>query len=799
MPACTDGTCGYPITCTNYIWNIRNPPSPPDAPFPAAALRTLLPYLRGHPESPYVLLLLQRSGEGSPADQLQSIFSARYPGVPLHFTSTERELFGDVPFSCGFSQVRSGDGGPGKQDAAPGSGSSQLQCQSDKVSINEPSERIAPSFGIHGAGCEHGGQTDGLARPSDVGLAGEASPASMDRAGSGNGLNLENAQGHPPGGAESRNVCPSPTPTDRLRMLVASIGGGGGDDASAREDLMAHLRGIALRRVAARHGYNKLAIGTNATRMAVAAVTVTVQGRGDMLPGELSWVDDRVADDDVVFEGGDVVTGVSDGVSVHMASPVELNHHSTPDGFKVIGSAIDHASAGGSISGKACDGNAGIENNNSYKNNNTRLAPVTVIRPLRDCLAKELAVYCHLHRIPTVTVPSLSSPLARWWAPVGAAPSAAMAFPVPSSARLSVAGPLPAIASLSISSPSPGSAAGSTMVTGAAAAGAADMTAPTSPPPPAAAMASLPAGVQAATGAAAAAGATTTTTVPLTALRWKPMGGGARVSINRLCEEFVAGLQHNLASTLTTLHQTALKISTPGQRMAERARKETGKAPPCCALCSAFMPLPVTPRGIGSLAAAFCAPCRTQVLGLRHPDELPSSMAASEIPSSIAATEPPVHSSVTACDSPVSTSAESSAAAPAFSESPASLAAQNRNELPCGGGRGTESEGGDMTPPEWGNKGASTKSGSEGSAKGPPRGGGGEGSRGAAPGLRGLPPVMSSLPELVVERARRFCGQRGGGQGEARVGDACGRPGGEAGESSDRSAALRHHIQEYLL
>eukprot|EP00252_Welwitschia_mirabilis_P001430 TRINITY_DN1128_c0_g1_i3.p1 TRINITY_DN1128_c0_g1~~TRINITY_DN1128_c0_g1_i3.p1 ORF type:complete len:477 (-),score=76.53 TRINITY_DN1128_c0_g1_i3:276-1706(-) len=77
---------------------------------------------------------------------------------------------------------------------------------------------------------------------------------------------------------------------DRLKLLdlLESI-----HDTTSKEDMIGYLRMEVLQKVAAANGYNKLMLGTNASRIAVRVVSSTVKGQGYSLPADVHYIDAR--------------------------------------------------------------------------------------------------------------------------------------------------------------------------------------------------------------------------------------------------------------------------------------------------------------------------------------------------------------------------------------------------------------------------------------------------------------------------------------------------------------------------
>ncbi len=65
------------------------------------------------------------------------------------------------------------------------------------------------------------------------------------------------------------------------------------EDVTGREDLIESLRNALLLHVAARLGYNKLARGDCATRVAVRTIASAAKGAGFSLPASIQHFDAR--------------------------------------------------------------------------------------------------------------------------------------------------------------------------------------------------------------------------------------------------------------------------------------------------------------------------------------------------------------------------------------------------------------------------------------------------------------------------------------------------------------------------
>lgn len=75
---------------------------------------------------------------------------------------------------------------------------------------------------------------------------------------------------------------------DRLTNLLNAV-----NDATGKEDLLLHLRMLALQKVASQNGYNRLIIGSCTSRIAVHVLTATVKGQGYSLSADIQYVDAR--------------------------------------------------------------------------------------------------------------------------------------------------------------------------------------------------------------------------------------------------------------------------------------------------------------------------------------------------------------------------------------------------------------------------------------------------------------------------------------------------------------------------
>ncbi|KAK9809791.1 hypothetical protein WJX73_006786 [Symbiochloris irregularis] len=74
----------------------------------------------------------------------------------------------------------------------------------------------------------------------------------------------------------------------KLQSLVQAV-----TDATGRESLASSLRDRLLRLLAQKHGCNRIAVGDNATRLAVKTISLAIQGTGFALPASLHHLDSR--------------------------------------------------------------------------------------------------------------------------------------------------------------------------------------------------------------------------------------------------------------------------------------------------------------------------------------------------------------------------------------------------------------------------------------------------------------------------------------------------------------------------
>lgn len=64
-------------------------------------------------------------------------------------------------------------------------------------------------------------------------------------------------------------------------------------DVTGKEDLLLHLRMLCLQKIALDYGYNKLVLGSCASRIACNVILATVKGQGYSLPADIQYVDAR--------------------------------------------------------------------------------------------------------------------------------------------------------------------------------------------------------------------------------------------------------------------------------------------------------------------------------------------------------------------------------------------------------------------------------------------------------------------------------------------------------------------------
>ncbi|XP_010246741.1 PREDICTED: cytoplasmic tRNA 2-thiolation protein 2 isoform X2 [Nelumbo nucifera] len=76
--------------------------------------------------------------------------------------------------------------------------------------------------------------------------------------------------------------------TSRLKELLHAI-----DDDTGKEDLVHHLHMMSLQKIALDNGYNKLVLGSCASRIACHVISATVKGQGYSLPADIQYVDAR--------------------------------------------------------------------------------------------------------------------------------------------------------------------------------------------------------------------------------------------------------------------------------------------------------------------------------------------------------------------------------------------------------------------------------------------------------------------------------------------------------------------------
>ncbi|CAN8328171.1 unnamed protein product [Cochlearia groenlandica] len=78
------------------------------------------------------------------------------------------------------------------------------------------------------------------------------------------------------------------TVVELLVKLLESV-----SDETGKEDLVLHLRMLALHKVASENGYNRLVVGSCTSRLASHVLTSTVKGRGYSLSADIEHVDAR--------------------------------------------------------------------------------------------------------------------------------------------------------------------------------------------------------------------------------------------------------------------------------------------------------------------------------------------------------------------------------------------------------------------------------------------------------------------------------------------------------------------------
>ncbi|KAJ7972211.1 Cytoplasmic tRNA 2-thiolation protein 2 [Quillaja saponaria] len=75
---------------------------------------------------------------------------------------------------------------------------------------------------------------------------------------------------------------------DRLKKLVDAI-----NDPTGKEDFLLHLRMLALQKIAAENGYNRLVLGSCTSRIACHVISGTAKGQGYSLSADIQYVDGR--------------------------------------------------------------------------------------------------------------------------------------------------------------------------------------------------------------------------------------------------------------------------------------------------------------------------------------------------------------------------------------------------------------------------------------------------------------------------------------------------------------------------
>ncbi|KAJ4842632.1 hypothetical protein Tsubulata_013323 [Turnera subulata] len=88
-----------------------------------------------------------------------------------------------------------------------------------------------------------------------------------------------------------QNVYASDPPEDakdRFRKLLDAV-----TDATGKEDLLLHMRMLALQKVASENGYSRLVLGSCTSRIACHVIAATVKGQGYSLSADIQYVDSR--------------------------------------------------------------------------------------------------------------------------------------------------------------------------------------------------------------------------------------------------------------------------------------------------------------------------------------------------------------------------------------------------------------------------------------------------------------------------------------------------------------------------
>ncbi|KAL6133956.1 hypothetical protein ACLB2K_066189 [Fragaria x ananassa] len=75
---------------------------------------------------------------------------------------------------------------------------------------------------------------------------------------------------------------------ERLKRLLDAV-----TDPTGKEDLLLHLRMLALQKIASENGYNRILLGSCISRIACHVITATVKGQGYSLPADIQYVDSR--------------------------------------------------------------------------------------------------------------------------------------------------------------------------------------------------------------------------------------------------------------------------------------------------------------------------------------------------------------------------------------------------------------------------------------------------------------------------------------------------------------------------
>ncbi|GAB2249425.1 hypothetical protein Droror1_Dr00012784 [Drosera rotundifolia] len=75
---------------------------------------------------------------------------------------------------------------------------------------------------------------------------------------------------------------------ERLKKLLEAV-----SDDTGKEDLLLHMRMLALQKAAKENGYSKLVTGSCTSRIACHVISETVKGRGYSLPADIQYVDAR--------------------------------------------------------------------------------------------------------------------------------------------------------------------------------------------------------------------------------------------------------------------------------------------------------------------------------------------------------------------------------------------------------------------------------------------------------------------------------------------------------------------------